>query len=78
VRMVVSLDHFPDLSKMIALGKGGHALFGGLVGSPRGAHSPPSVVFGALAEDWRRRPFHAVFGEGAENHMRGRMCSPLR
>ncbi len=34
------------------------------------------VVFGALAEDLRCRPFQAVFDEGVENHTRGRVCSP--
>jgi hypothetical protein len=34
------------------------------------------VVFGALAEDERFRPFHAVFDEGVENDTRGRVCSP--
>ena len=31
-----------------------------------GAHAPSRVVFGALAEDGRFSPFHAVFDEGVE------------
>jgi hypothetical protein len=43
---------------------------------PWGEHAPSRVVFGALAEDRRFRPFHAVFDEGVENNTRGRVCSP--
>ncbi len=42
----------------------------------RGAHAPSRVVFGALAKDMRCTRIDAVFGEGAENHQRGRRCSP--
>ena len=41
-----------------------------------GEHTRPRVTFGALAKGGRRRPAEHVFGEGSENHTRGRVCSP--
>lgn len=45
---------------------------GFLLGSTRASR----VVFGALAKDGACTGIDAVFGEGAENHLRGRRCSP--
>jgi len=45
-------------------------------GSSEGSTRASRVVFGALAKDRRRAEIDAVFGEGVENHLRGRRCSP--
>jgi hypothetical protein len=42
----------------------------------RGAHAPSHVVFDALVENLVRSPATPIFGEGAKDHTRGRVCSP--
>ncbi len=44
----------------------------------RGAHAPSHVIFDALVENCALPRSMPVFGEGAKDYMRGRMCSPRR
>ena len=46
--------------------------------SPAGSTRASRVVFGALAKDLRRTGIDEVFGEGANNHLRWRRCSPKK
>ena len=41
-----------------------------------GAHAPSRVVFDALVENPVEWPETPVFGEGAKDNTRGRVCSP--
>jgi hypothetical protein len=42
----------------------------------RGAHAPSHVVFDALVENLVQSPATPIFGEGAKDNTRGRVCSP--